>query len=88
MDMDQPVEPDQQLLETLVAEVFDLDPLAADLERHCWRVVHRHQHGMLPSEYDIRETDEALYLTLLARVRNNGPARFSDSKKGPVGPDG
>jgi hypothetical protein len=35
---------------------------------------------MLPSEYDIRETDEALYLTLLARVRDG------DSKKGPGGP--
>lgn len=70
MDMGQPLAPDPQLLERLVAEVMDLDPQAADLERHCWRVVHRHQHGMLPSEYDIRETDEALYLTVLARLRS------------------
>lgn len=69
MDMDRPLDPDPQLLARLVAEVMELDPQGADLERQCWRVVHRHQHGMLPSEYDIRETDEALYLTLLAQLR-------------------
>lgn len=28
-------------------------------------VVHQHRHGMFPSEYDIREIDEDLYLALL-----------------------
>jgi len=28
-------------------------------------VVHRHVHGVLPSEYDIREIDEDLYLAVL-----------------------
>ena len=49
---------------------MELDPQGTDPERQCWRVVHRHQHGMLPSEYDIRETDEALYLTLLELLRS------------------
>jgi hypothetical protein len=70
MDMDTSSAPDPQLLERLVAEVMELDPQGTDPERQCWRVVHRHQHGMLPSEYDIRETDEALYLTLLAQLRS------------------
>jgi len=69
MDMDQPAGADAALLDGLAAEVATLDPQGADLERHCWRVVHRHQHGMFPSEYDIRETDETLYLALLSRVR-------------------
>jgi len=69
MDMDQPAAPDPTLLDGLAAAVAALDPQGTDLERQCWRVVHRHQHGMFPSEYDIRETDEALYLALLSRVR-------------------
>jgi hypothetical protein len=28
--------------------------------------VHQHIHGVLPSEYDIREIDEDLYLAVLA----------------------
>ena len=41
----------------------------ADLESNCWMVVHQHRHGMFPSEYDIREIDEDLYLALLAHCR-------------------
>tara|TARA_B100001939_G_scaffold235502_1_gene203018 strand:- start:54 stop:158 length:105 start_codon:yes stop_codon:yes gene_type:complete len=33
-------------------------------------VVHQHRHGMFPSEYDIREIDEDLYLALLAHCRS------------------
>ena len=36
-----------------------------DLERTCWMVVHEHKHGTMPSEYDIREIDEELYLEVL-----------------------
>ncbi|CAK27817.1 Conserved hypothetical protein [Synechococcus sp. RCC307] len=43
---------------------------AVTLERNCWMVVHQHRHGMFPSEYDIREIDEDLYLALLAYCRN------------------
>jgi len=35
---------------------------------------HRHAHGVLPSEYDIREIDEALYLAVLdQRRRGDAP---------------
>jgi hypothetical protein len=33
-------------------------------------VVHRYAHGVLPSEYDIREIDEQLYLEVLELRRN------------------
>jgi hypothetical protein len=32
-------------------------------------VVHRYAHGVLPSEYDIREIDEELYLAVLEQRR-------------------
>ncbi len=65
---DQPASLD--LLERLCAEVAELEKSQSDLERNCWMVVHRHRHGMFPSEYDIREIDEALYLALLAYCRS------------------
>ena len=36
-----------------------------ELERTCWMVVHEFKHGTMPSEYDIREIDEELYLEVL-----------------------
>ena len=36
-----------------------------ELERTCWLVVHEYKHGTMPSEYDIREIDEELYLEVL-----------------------
>ena len=36
-----------------------------ELERTCWMVVHEYKHGTMPTEYDIREIDEALYLEVL-----------------------
>jgi hypothetical protein len=47
----------------------DFDGSSADPERNCWMAVHEQVHGMLPSEYDIREVPEALYLAVLARRR-------------------
>ena len=38
-----------------------------ELEKFCWMAVHEHKHGMLPSEYDVREIDESLYLKLLQK---------------------
>ena len=45
------------------------DGTGADPERNCWLAVHRHVHGVLPSEYDIREIPEELYLAVLAQRR-------------------
>lgn len=46
------------------------DGTGADPERNCWMAVHQHMHGVLPSEYDIREIDEDLYLAVLAYRRS------------------
>ena len=58
------------LVTTLVARVRELyGPSPSDLERMCWTVVHEHHHGAMPSEYDIREVDEDLYLAVLIAAR-------------------
>lgn len=54
-----------ELVTRLAQESFAFDGSATDPERNCWLVVHRHAHGVLPSEYDIREIDEDLYLAVL-----------------------
>jgi len=41
-----------------------------ELEKFCWMAVHEHKHGMLPSEYDVREIDESLYLILLNKFKS------------------
>ena len=63
--MDQEQESRLELWKRLAEESFAFDGTASDPERNCWLVVHRHIHGVLPSEYDIREIDEALYLEVL-----------------------
>ena len=42
-----------------------------EIEKFCWMAVHEHKHGVLPSEYDIREIDEDLYLKLLQEFKSN-----------------
>ncbi len=37
-----------------------------EIERFCWMAVHEHRHGVIPSEYDIRDIDEGLYLDVLS----------------------
>ena len=61
--------PDPALVSRLAQESRQFDGTATDQERNCWMAVHRHVHGMLPSEYDIREVPEPLYLAVLARRR-------------------
>ncbi len=59
------------LVTTLVARVRELYGASpSDLERMCWTVVHEHHHGAMPSEYDIREVDEDLYLAVLVAARS------------------
>ncbi len=41
-----------------------------EIEKFCWMAAHEHKHGMLPSEYDIREIDESLYLLLLEQFKS------------------
>ncbi len=40
-----------------------------DIERYCWMAVHEHKHSVMPSEYDVREIDEDLYLAVLDLIR-------------------
>ena len=42
-----------------------------EIEKFCWMAVHEYKHGVLPSEYDIREIDEELYLQLLEEFKSN-----------------
>ncbi|MGC5196375.1 hypothetical protein [Aphanothece microscopica] len=64
----------QELIDQLVEASRDFDATARDPERNCWLVVHRHVHGVLPSEYDIREVPEELYLAVLAQRRQEPAA--------------
>ncbi len=41
-----------------------------EIEKFCWMAVHEHKHGVLPSEYDIRDIDEDLYLKLLLEFKS------------------
>ena len=62
---------DPQLVQTLAAQGLELSASAGgELERSCWMVVHEHHHGVKPSEYDIREIDEVLYLAVLNAARS------------------
>ncbi|MEI8250778.1 MAG: hypothetical protein WCF98_06370 [Synechococcus sp. ELA057] len=60
---------DPQLLDQLVESSRSFDASGADPQRNCWLAVHQHVHGVLPSEYDIREVPEDLYLAVLDRRR-------------------
>lgn len=59
-----------ELIAALVQASHAFDATGSDPERNCWMAVHRHIHGVLPSEYDIREVDEDLYLAVLAARRS------------------
>ena len=41
-----------------------------EIDKFCWMAAHEHKHGILPSEYDIREIDEDLYLLLLKEFKS------------------
>ena len=54
------------LLEQLSKKAINLSGKSKnELERICWMIVHEHKHGVMPTEYDVREIDEELYLEVL-----------------------
>ena len=56
----------EELIERLSKKaVFLSGQSKKELERTCWMIVHEHNHGVMPTEYDIREIDEELYLEVL-----------------------
>jgi hypothetical protein len=66
------VMPEQEVIDSLVRKGLELYVSAGgELERSCWMVVHEHHHGVRPSEYDIREIDEELYLAVLDAARQS-----------------
>ena len=62
----------QSLIKSLIKKVKEYPRFSQkEIEKFCWMAVHEHQHGVLPSEYDIREIDEDLYLELLQEFKSN-----------------
>ena len=60
----------EQLIGRLSKKAVDLSGKSKkELERTCWMIVHEHKHGVMPSEYDIREIDEDLYLVVLKTAK-------------------
>ena len=62
----------QSLIEALLLKVKEYPRFSkGEIEKFCWMAVHEHKHCVLPSEYDIREIDEDLYLELLQEFKSN-----------------
>jgi len=62
----------ESLIKKLIIKVKEYPRFSiGEIEKFCWMAVHEHKHGVLPSEYDIREIDEELYLKLLKEFKSN-----------------
>ena len=62
----------ESLINTLLIKVKQYPRFSeGEIEKFCWMAAHEHKHGVLPSEYDIREIDEELYLQLLQEFKPN-----------------
>ena len=58
------------LIKELSKKAIDLSGKSKkELERTCWMIVHQYKHGSMPTEYDIREIDEELYLEVLRNAK-------------------
>ena len=59
------------LIKKLSKKAIDLSGKSKkELERICWMIVHEYKHGAMPTEYDIREIDEELYLEVLRTAKD------------------
>ena len=62
----------ESLIRSLINKVKEYPRFSKEeIEKYCWMAVHEYKHGVLPSEYDIREIDEKLYLELLEELKLN-----------------
>ena len=60
----------ESLIKLLISKVKNYPNFSEnELEKFCWMAVHENKHGVLPSEYDIREIDESLYLIVLKHLK-------------------
>ena len=56
----------EKLIQKLAKKAIELSNNSRkELERTSWVIVHEYKHGAMPTEYDIREIDEELYLKVL-----------------------
>ena len=61
----------ESLIKSLIIKIKEYPRFSmGEIEKFCWMAVHEHKHGVLPSEYDIREIDEDLYLKLLQELKS------------------
>ena len=71
----------ESLIKSLIKKVKEYPRFSnKEIEKFCWMAVHEHKHGVLPSEYDIREIDEDLYLELLQEIKLNSYYKISKFK--------
>jgi len=62
----------ESLIKSLFAKVKEYPRFSmGEIEKFCWMAVHEYKHGILPSEYDIRDIDEDLYLQLLLEFKSH-----------------
>ena len=62
----------QSLIDSLSSKIKGYPRFSSrEIEKFCWMAAHEYKHGVLPSEYDIREIDENLYLQLLEKFKTN-----------------
>ena len=62
----------ESLIKSLLIKIKEYPRFSlGEIEKFCWMAVHEHKHGVLPSEYDIIEIDEELYLLLLQKFKRN-----------------
>ena len=62
----------ESLIKSLIKKIKEYPRFSKEeKEKFCWMAVHEYKHGVLPSEYDIREIDEELYLELLQVFKTN-----------------
>ena len=62
----------KSIIESLQAKIKEYPRFSLrEIEKFCWMAAHEYKHGVLPSEYDIREIDENLYLQLLEEFKSN-----------------
>ena len=59
------------LIKKIAEKISNLPGFSSmEIEKYCWMAAHEHKNGVLPSEYDIREIDETLYLQLLKEFKS------------------
>ena len=66
-----------QIINSLANKAFeDASFRLNEIEKSCWKMVHHHKHGFYPSEYDIREIDEELFLEVLKTAKESAQTFF------------